>query len=378
MAAAGACYNFGAKKMKSAPEIIIPNIEAELNKSPAEGSGTSPLKASLFNLIVYSEGSTRQSHMHKMIEHFVTRFPCRILHITSHLDSAAEYLKVSVLTELVGSSDAPIYCDQVIVETTPDQMHRVPYLLLPNLVPDLPLFLLWGKNPLEEEVVFPFFEKLAERLVFESDASHNLRQFSEQVLERTKKSKLQWVDVTWGKTASWRNIFAETFDCEEKLKTLQNADSISITYSISKHPHLHHPEHKALYFQAWVASRLKWKPLDAKSDKDGTIKLYYDSGIKKAAIALRPAHSADVEPGRILAVEVSADDGREVLFKTCGENASKVVVHVSSPESCELPFNFTMPSGKKRGALIQELFFEPPTKQWKEVLQMLTHTPWSA
>ena len=99
-------------------EISIPNIEAELQKIWRSKTVGNQLKASLFNLVIYSHEPRRTEYLKGVLSSFIMKFPCRIIFIDHRRDSPTDYLKVTVSDTFPGTEASTVSCDQIYIEVT--------------------------------------------------------------------------------------------------------------------------------------------------------------------------------------------------------------------------------------------------------------------
>lgn len=350
--------------------IEIPNIEAELQKIWRTQTVGNQLKASLFNLVIYSHEPRRTEYLKGVMRNFVMKFPCRIIFIDHRRDSPTEYLKVSVSDRLLGMDNNAISCDQIYVEVTTSLLGRVPYIILPHFVPDLPIYLMWGQDPVYEHEVLPALEQYAVRLIYDSECNHNLKIFSLKILEKMRRSKLEFMDVSWGLIGGWRDAISECFDCEEDLASLFDSDSLTIVYNAVQHDKIFHAERQAIYLQTWIAAQMRWRFVEQIKD-DNKIVLRYNNGKHDVFVNLISDHKPDLPPGQIIAFETISSN-LHTAIKLQQNNPSRLVVNMSSNEECELPFIITIADPRKGTAILKELFFQRPSQQYKEVLTYLS------
>lgn len=223
-------------------EIQIADIAKELSRQWEMQEAAHQVRASLFNLIFYSD--EENSYLKSFVETIVEKFPCRIILIQSNKEPSQNYVRVSVSSHVKGN----IACDQINIEVSQSQLKRVPFIIYPHLLSDLPIYFLWGKDPCEENLIFSELQKIAKKMIFHSQ---DLIAFSHNF---SKKRNYEISDVNWVSTRGWRAALASTFDNPEKLTHLRDAHLIHISYNKGNG----HSENQAIYLQAWIAGLLEW------------------------------------------------------------------------------------------------------------------------
>jgi glucose-6-phosphate dehydrogenase assembly protein OpcA len=352
-------------------EIEIPNIETELQKIWRSKIIGNQLKASLFNLVIYSHEPRRTEYLKGVMTNFLTKFPCRIIFIDHRRDAPTDYLKVTVSDKFPEAEQSTVSCDQIYIEVTTSLLGRVPYIILPHFVPDLPIYLIWGQDPVYEHEVLPALEQYAVRLIYDSECNHNLKIFSLKILEKMRRSKLEFMDVSWGLIGGWRDAIAECFDCDKYLEALFNSDTITIVYNAVQPDKIFHAERQAIYLQAWLASQMRWRFVQQIKD-DNKITLRYNNGKHDLDVHLISDRKGELPAGQVMVFEATASN-LHTSIKLQQDNPSRLIVNMSSDEECELPFIITVADPRKGTAVLKELFFQRPSQHYKEMLDYLSH-----
>ena len=351
--------------------IEIANIEEELQKLWRSQVFGNQLKAGLFNLVIYSHEARRTEYLKEMIRNFILKFPCRIIFIDHKKEAHPEQIKVSVSDRLKGADDTVAYCDQIYIEVTSAFIHRVPYIILPHFIPDLPIYLLWGQDPVYEHEILPEIEEYAVRLIYDSECNHNLKIFSTKILEKMRKSNLEFMDVSWGLITGWRDALAVCYDSEEQVIVLHSADTIQITYNAVLEDKIFHAERQAIYFQAWIASEMEWTFVETRKENDRNI-ISYNNGEKNITVTLIPSHHKDLPVGQLVSVEILSDV-EEISLKIQDSNPSRIIVTASTKDRCDLPFVITVADSRRGTGIMKELFFQRPSPRYKKMLTYLSH-----
>lgn len=354
-------------------DIQIPNIEKELDRQWGLQKKDKDTKACLFTLIIYASDSKRINYLQELINTILDKFPCRIIFIQAEKHSESSYFRVNVsnvVSQPQKSASSSIRCDQIVIEVSHDQLFRVPFVVTPHIVSDLPVYLLWGQNPFEERDIFPYFQKYARRVIFDSECADNLKLFCGEMLTNLDTLKMDVMDINWALVSNWRDLLLEIFDTPEKLEQLYCSKSIVINYNDPKTPTSQHPEIRALYLQGWLASALDWK-LQNIEFFDRSAVLSYFGRVHPVVIALSPQQISTLPPGAISSIEITTTTGYS-YFISRKEGFPQVVVHVSSKETCELPFTLSLPNVHKGLSFMREIFFGHLGEHYKETLKKIS------
>ncbi len=352
--------------MKLEEVTNIANIESQLSKLWEEKKGSKRIRACLFNLIIYSFEQYRIDYLREIAMSIVQKFPCRIIFIQG--ESPVEKLQVSVSSEITGKGDTSFGCDFILIQAPKSDIKKVPFIILPNLVPDLPIYLLSGQNPSEESDILPQLESLATRLIFDAGCTDNLPQFSRKILDIMKTKKyLDFIDMDWLLTAGWRSALAKIFDCAAAIERLKKCKGIQILYNDREMEWFPYKDTQAVYLSAWLAAQLKWKYIKQEK-RNGSRHLTFNNGSNDFEISLVPKTRDDLYTRTILGIEISGDNDHFYLVSPV-PNTAKVVVHVSSLETCEMPYSISIPTLKRGFPYVQDLCFLPPSIHYISTLK---------
>lgn len=359
--------------MVEAVDIQIPNIEKDLTGLSRQAGNKSQFKACLFTLVIYVHENRLVDYYQELVDTILDKFPCRIIFIHGDNQSSKPYLHANVSNVTSGKSNTQgssiIACDQISVKASTDQLFRVPYLVTPHLVPDLPVYLLWGQNPFEENVIFPFLQPFASRVVFDSECSASLSLFCREMEKSLNVLKMDIMDINWALVSNWRDVLSNVFDRREKIDELSLIKSITIEYAHNRSETRLHPEIRAIYLQGWLAARLKWRYRLAERFQENIIISYFTDATP-VVVALAPKMNIDLPSGTITTVDINMTNGRSYYIKR-KPNLSQVIVHASSKETCDLPFSLPL-SGVNRGlSFIKETFFSPLGNHYHEMLKSI-------
>lgn len=361
--------------MENTPDIKVPDIEKELElvwKKPQEKK---PLKACLFTLIIYAHQSRQVSYLQELVDTILDKFPCRIIFIQWDDQADHSYLHANVSTVASGQDKnhggSIVACDQISIKASQDQLSKVPFLVIPHIVPDLPVYLLWGHNPFKDKEIFPQLQNYASRIIFDSECSDNLPHFCCEVQNYLPTLKIDAMDVNWALIGNWRDVLFQLFDTPEKLQQLKNAKSIIITYNDLKTETRLHPEIRSLYLQGWLAARLDWKFRQMEPFVENSVISYF-STTTPVVVALVPKTDNTTPTGAILSIEINTPTGESYSIVR-RPNTSQLMVHISSKETCALPFTISLPNPHKGLAFMKEIFYNKLGNHYLEMLKMVAN-----
>lgn len=352
-------------------DIQIPSIEKELNALCKTPNDKKQVKACLFTLVIFVHEARLAKYMQELVDSILDKFPCRIIFI--HGDSTAQtsYVHVNVSNVMSGSSHggALIACDQISIQASKDQLFRVPFIVTPHFVPDLPVYLLWGQNPFEERDIFPYLQPFAKRVIFDSECASSLRLFCQEMEKNLKMLNMDIMDINWALVSNWRDVLSQLFDSPERMAELAALKSITIFYNDSKSEVRLHPEIRAIYLQGWLAARLKWRYRAIEKFQNNYIISYFAD--TPVVIALSPQSNSELPAGAVIGLEIATTTGKTYNI-TRKPHLSQVIVHASTKQTCDLPFTLPIPNVHRGLTFMKEIFFSQLGSHYQEMLKAIS------
>ncbi len=332
----------------------------------------SGLHACLFNLIVFSPSRHRSQYLEGVVQSVVENFPSRALFV--EVDDSNNTITTEFRSSALRKGPYITGYEEIMFRVPKNECAKVPFVLLPYLLPDLPVVLLWGQDPTTEREILPHLIKYANRLIFDSENAENLQRFSHRVLAHADSSTTDLVDLNWARIKGWRDAFDEVFDSTARLEQLQLAKKIEITYNSRQDEFFHHCATQALYLQAWLSHQLGWKPRHLEPGDPAT-RIIYFNGSSDVTVELRSQESAERPPGSILRVEIAgAYDNCFSLQQKPG--TQQAMVHISSTELCEMPFSVMIAGPRLRYQFLKDLFYSRSSRHYFNMLRVLSHQDW--
>lgn len=351
------------------PDIRVGNIEAELETLYNSNGGQEQVRACLFNLIVFSPNQERSAELHDIVGRITEKFPCRIIFIQNDSKKDEDYLRVIVSSAKIGSDNA-IVSDFIKITVSASQLKRIPFVILPHLVSDLPIYLLWGADPTLDLEILPHLQKLATRIVFYSKWIDHLQPFANRLLKFIDSSKTEITDATWNSLSSWRDNITQFFDSPEKIEDLRQIKKIKIAYVAEKKE----DATPSIFLQGWLASQLDWKFL-AKETIHNNKYILYKSKASEIGVEIIPEARQDMPPGDVISFDVFTTTGNTYSADR-RKDISKVTLHVSNSESCELPYSLSQNNLLRGFNFMKEIFYQTSGSQYKNMLWTIAQIDW--
>lgn len=335
-------------------------------------ANTSNIKTCLFNLIIYTNEQRRATYFQDIVRMISSQFPCRVIFIWGDDYANEPYLRFRQAfdeeTKEVGSNE------QFLIETSKEYLNRVPFVVLPYLIPDLPVYLLWGQDPSTENVILPHLQKYATQLIFDSESSENLQRFSQTMLAKSKCTQIAITDMNWARIGNWRDILAKTFDSQERIDQLSSANLIIIKYNSRSSDLSLHPATQAIFLQAWLATQLGWKFESLKKEGPNFI-LNYKSDQHTHEVRIQGELRNDMSTSEIMTIEVS--DQNNFLYSINRKTENQILVHCNTIDRCELPFTLFLPNLWSARNFMQEIFYKKTSSQYFNMLHQISSISWS-
>ncbi len=329
---------------------------------------TGKTKASLFNFVVYAPDERREEYLRRLVDLIIGRFPCRVLFVRA-LEKEGEDQFNATFEE---KAEGPIVCDFIEITASGQHLSHVPFYLLPHLVPDRPLFLLWGQDPTLDSHIFPMISKYADRIIFDSDCSENIATFCRQMARKMDEIHTDVVDLNWLRISGWREAMSQVFDTEHLIHQLKNAKEMHIVYNKKESVPIIHQETPSLYFQAWLAERMDWKYIAVESLSD-PIKIVYGTEESTLNVTITSSSSEKLPAGAITSLEIESI-GEHLYHIECREETPKQLkVFTSCHETCDLPYTIPLLTSGWGSTFAREVLYAPRSEHYDKMLKSLVN-----
>ncbi len=289
--------------------IDINAIERELRQmwqeqaAHPDAGGQAVIRALTLNLIVRAPDDDWAEQALAVAPALTAQHPNRTVIVIDRPGPATELqANAQALCTLANAGRTQVCGEQVTISARGAPAGQLASLVLPLLVPDLPV-VLWapGPQPFAQPLVQRLY-RLCDRLIVDSTTfADPLRELAElAVFEQTANGAPAVSDLGWTRLTPWRELTAQFFDTRPFLPHLHRIDEIVIEYAAGNRPN----PVAALLFVGWLASCLKWTPLeDAVGIEGETIQIYLrrpavgvgPAAIRLVSVAIRPVDLAGVE-----------------------------------------------------------------------------------
>jgi glucose-6-phosphate dehydrogenase assembly protein OpcA len=351
------------------PQIAPSQISAELKRVWSSDEGKKALKAHLFNLIFYTRKSDRTAYIQTIAQKIIAKFPSRIFVIVADEKKEGE-LATSVSLIHSSKGEYAIACDLIQFEGSGDKLQRIPFIILPHLITDLPIYLIWGEDPSLNNPLLAQLEPFVNRLIFDSECAENLPAFAKSVLGHGEAAHCDIADLNWARCESWRDLLTDLFASEERLTALRKVKSVRLSYNSCESAFFCRTAIQAIYLQSWMACQLGWKLDKIKNEKEKASYLY-TAPQGPVEVILEATCSKELAPGIVISIDLTTQD--EMLFSLSRNvhDMTEVDVHISTKEKCELPSQFIFAKTESGSSLVKEICHRGTSKHYLKLLNAI-------
>jgi len=317
---------------------MVSTIDAELTRIWESLEKSNKIRASLFNLIFFTKKSEREKYFRTIAQRVIEKFPSRVIFITANSE---DELRSHVSVVPIGEEGTA--CDFIEIEVGEKLLDRVPFVILPHILTDLPIYVTWA----EESTGGPLFEKLkqlADRMIFDSRATRSLSQFAQNLLSL----ECDVGDLNWARTENWRKLLASTFYTQERLSALKECTEVQIVYNGEPT--------QALYLRGWLATQLGWQ---LKKEK---------ASVK---VTLYSEENNSLPSGMILSVDLHTSSQEHFSFGRDLQIPNQIHMRFSTLEKCDIPLLYLFPKEESGASLVKEICYKGTSKHFLHLLQQM-------
>jgi glucose-6-phosphate dehydrogenase assembly protein OpcA len=221
-------------------------------------------------LVVAAPQAAMVSRASDVVDRLIARYPCRSVVLGLGTDDGDTLdAWVSMHCDHADPARPRVCCEQITLRAGRRALSRVPGIVLPLLVPDLPVYLWWGGDlRVDGDAVTDVVRHLVEAadcLIVDSETmTRPLPMLSEAAaLAAPLAGGLR--DLTWGRLTPWRDAVAQSFDPPAMASALDRLERVAVTAEAAD---AGADPVAALLLVGWLASRLGWELLPGSVDRD--------------------------------------------------------------------------------------------------------------
>jgi len=346
------------------------DIQDTLNKIWESLETTNVTRASLFNLIFYTQKNNRTAYVQKLAQKVIEKFPSRVIFIAVDKQSKEEFLKTEVSILSSSHGDFDVACDYIQIEASGASISRVPFVVLPHILPDLPIYLAWAEDPSQDDPLFDQLHTFASRLIFDSETTDNMPRFCTSILQHYKTEHTDIADLNWARLESWRDLLSMAFYSEENLDRMQHAKKITLTFNAQESQFFCHTRIQSLYLQAWIACQLNWEFKAAQFEKEQML-FSYQSTYSPVEVILTPIMNPKLPPGLILTLDITTLDDHMYCFSRDLEQIHRITLNSHDAKKCDIPATYILQKAESGHSLVKEVTHRGTSKHFLKVLNLL-------
>lgn len=241
--------------------VEIGRIDKELGKL-WESSGDTKTRASLINLVIYSEDQDSLEANTALISTIASQHAFRAILILANpaASTPGAHAWISAHCHLAGKGGRQICSEQITFRLDGESASALPNIVFSHLDSDLPLCF-WSQAEFRE----PLDEQLwawVDRLIYDSST---WRRPDQQLAITAKISSLTHgrtvlCDLSWTRLYRWRFALANVFDHSSALSRLDQISAVLVECAPGERT-------TALLIIGWLAVQLDWQLMDLLSNR---------------------------------------------------------------------------------------------------------------
>lgn len=303
----------------------IDELERELARlrraavAHAKERGRTLARASVLNLVVYSEREVHARRAARTVGDLALRHPSRAVILLADRGREGVVASVELRCHVPqGDGAQPVLYEQIFARVRGDFDERVASVVIPLLVPDLPVFLWWTGTPPSDARHVDDLVGLADRLIVDSADFARADRTLPEVAALSRLS-VGITDLNWARLTRWRELVAQFFDVPAWRPFLEGITGIRVGFAVDMDGRDIHPS-QALLLLGWLASRLGWQPVEALAPAEAGGLLFRMKRADGAPVMvrLRPRFERGLDTGDVSGVRIqsaSASTTAEFVIK---------------------------------------------------------------
>jgi glucose-6-phosphate dehydrogenase assembly protein OpcA len=227
---------------------LIAQLQKDFFQAKAEDKLTPENKTAAVNYTPDSEGITADA--------IAASNPCRIITLCPILgEDTGVKVQVSAYCPInKQTKNTLICCEYITLSGTAEALERIGGVIAELAIADLPKFVWWKATPTPEHPLFKRLVSSSDTVIFDSSSfvqpEADLKALAELLEQNTALA-----DLNWRRLAPWQELAAAAFDPPERRSEIYEVDRVTIDYELGN-------QSQALMYLGWLASRLKWTPVE--------------------------------------------------------------------------------------------------------------------
>ncbi len=349
------------------------DVEDRLEKILEKIQGANKMRASLFNMVIYAKKNHRDSYYRTMAQKLIEKFPSRILFVLENTEQT-NLMEISVSVLSANEGESSIYCDLIEFQVSSERRKEVPFAILPHLLPDLPIYLLWGDDPSKEDPLSFNLERLAHRTIFDSEVTDELFSYARAIFTHKEKTSSQIADLNWGRIENWRGLISSVFHSQALIEKLTSSDHIDIYYNDIPSDYLSHTKTQSIFLVFWIAAQLGWKCHRYEYEKDDTL-VEFKTKDHLVKVKLLPQKEEGLKSGRILKIDFFLDQENKICFTRKKEALHHIMIETCHKNVCELSAQQVFDKEESGQSVVNEIYHDKTSQHYLNMLSLILEIP---
>lgn len=282
--------------------VDVSALDRELSRllqppEDAEDSAQPVTRACMSNLIVVAGRESAPSISDELAT-IAERHPSRVLLLLAEPE-AGEQIRAAVSALCYRTGEGRQICSEhVEVAAAPSERRRLPSIVRPLLIGDLPTTLWWNAAeapPLGGEV-FDELAAMADRVIYDSlgwpDPARNVIATADWALRKGSAV----CDLAWGRLEPWRRLLAESLDPALRPGALEALHCVDVEHGPHALP-------KAWLLVGWLARCLGWRTRGGSVEPGVAVRWSFEARDGPVAVTVRRIPDA---PSELRAVSIES------------------------------------------------------------------------
>lgn len=304
----------------------LADIEAGLDsfwRHQAQSGQEVLLRTATMTLILVSEDEDTLHFFSHTVPELTGHHPGRIIIVRMNrsTDDGAINAHISAHCNWSPRSSRQLCCEQIILTCPASETVRLPGVLLPLLLVDLPVFVYWP-DAIGQTTEWSTFFKYVDRLIIKSPEPLTdwaaMTRHASQVLLLNEQARVS--DMTWAHVTPWRQAIAQLFDGADGAELAQNLTHIrfstcgaDLSGSIG-------------WLLAWLMTAWKWQkasPTDLHFLHDGcsiTVTVEHEDNRTDSLSDLRVVELTTARKGQPVRLWIHKQSSREIEYGETGQS----------------------------------------------------------
>ncbi|MGL5940499.1 MAG: glucose-6-phosphate dehydrogenase assembly protein OpcA [Waterburya sp.] len=241
---------YGMDTTGKADSALLNKLQTEFVEAKAKDKVTPENKTAAIHYMPDSEGITADA--------IAASNPCRIITLCPILgEDIGVKAQVSAYCPInKQTKNTLVCCEYINLTGTAEALERIGGIIAALAIADLPKFVWWKATPTPDHPLFKRLVSSSDTVIFDS-SSFVHPEADLKSLAALLKQDTALADINWRRLAPWQELTAAAFDPPERRSEIYEVDKVTIDYEQGN-------QAQALMFLGWLASRLKWTPVEYK------------------------------------------------------------------------------------------------------------------